>query len=188
MDLLKFKRLPKIIRFVLKDAESLNIADGAEQFEFGKVKSPMTITLILSLSCSFCAKAFLKFYSLYQKRGTDIRFRLVFNQYDPTNNIYAGVIGVLFNSFQSDYPNTFLDGLQDWYLNKKMMDNKPDTQKVVEILLNQREWCKMNNIHQTPTLVINASIVPHYYDADFLEDFVDVFTEEMAVSRALKSV
>jgi len=185
IELLKFKRLPKIVRYTLKDAEQLPYPHGAEQLEFGNLTAPYKVTLILSLSCSFCKKAFLKFYNLYQKKGDVLGFRLILNHYDTMDSKYNDVIYPLINSFNANSPESFLKGMQSWFLNKdfdEFREKGESIPKEIELLVEQRKWCEMNKIYQTPTIVVNASIVPYYYDAGFLEDFVDVLNEEMSTT------
>ncbi|WP_262696592.1 vitamin K epoxide reductase family protein [Flagellimonas aequoris] len=180
MELLKFKRFPKIMRFILKDAEQLPVPNGAEQIVFGNMEARLQITIILSFTCSFCTNSFLKFYALYLKRGNEIRFRIIFNQYDTEDPKFIHLANFLIDSYKVNSPDNFLELLKTWYLKKNMGKSiHQDSQKGKALLSQHRDWCEKNHLYQTPTIVIDNSIVPYYYSADFLEDFIDVLKEEL---------
>tara|TARA_R110002020_G_scaffold63170_1_gene168628 strand:- start:26639 stop:28183 length:1545 start_codon:yes stop_codon:yes gene_type:complete len=181
IELLKFKRLPQIIGYVLKDAQKLRLSREADQLQFGNANALHSVTLVLSLSCKYCKDAFFKLLYLYKKRGNDLAFRIVLNHYDPSIKKQNTVAAFLIETFDRKDPDLFLEKMQMWFKAQNNLRSETDGRtyaRGMEILGLHRAWCERNKIYQTPTLIIDESIIPYYYDADFLEDFLDVLSEE----------
>ena len=184
IELMKFKRSPKIVRYILKDAEIVQKPYAQSGLFFGNMESSHTITLILSLSCSFCDKAFRQFYATLQKKSESLRFQLVLNHYDVAPSKFNDVAASILQSYYEHDPITSLDELERWFDLKnpsgflKAVSSK-HLASGYEILTKQRDWCKENGIFQTPVISINESMIPYYYDASFLDDFIDVLHEEI---------
>ncbi len=184
IELLKFKRSPKIVRYILKDAETIAEPYSHSGLYFGNPDSSHTVTLIFSLTCSYCAKAFKQFFRTYHKYSKSLKFQLIFNHYDVAHSKNNDVAASIIQSHTKEMPLNVLHKLEHWFeISNPDLFFKREKKELraqgYDVLSQQREWCSKNGIFQTPVMVINESIIPHYYDAGFLDDFIDALQEEI---------
>ncbi len=178
MELLRFKRSSKTIERILAGERKIEQLEGADQLVFGNQNAATTIRLVLSTKCSFCKKAFVSFYRFYQLKATNFRFVLVLNHYDTQPSKRNDIASTLIHSYTNGGPEEFLETMHHWFLHqdedKFLIGNTIDfTDTDYDILSLQRQWCKDNELFHTPILIVNATVVPEYYDMSFLEDILE---------------
>jgi len=183
IDLLRFKRSPKTIKRALVDLRSIKHIEGADQLIFGNPEANQIIRLVLSTSCSFCKKAFEKLYDHCLSNSSEYKFQLILNHYGASSSKRNYVAAAMINFYRNNKPDEFLKMMNRWFqhrdVDKFLIENTVNVEgEDSQILLNQRNWCKKNNLFQTPILIINNKIIPDYYDASFLEDILEVMKEK----------
>ncbi|MEO0526222.1 MAG: thioredoxin domain-containing protein [Bacteroidota bacterium] len=184
IELLRFKRSPQTIERALKDTKSIKITSGASPLIFGNPDAKQVVLLVLSTTCSFCKKAFDNFYDVSKKGSSKYRFELVFNHYDTSSSARNDVTAAMIRSYYKKGPDSFLKMMDEWFehmdVDKFLRETAVDFEKKdYGILQKQREWCSKNELFHTPILIINNRIIPHEYDASFLEDILGVMQENL---------
>ncbi|MGB5818416.1 MAG: vitamin K epoxide reductase family protein, partial [Saonia sp.] len=182
IELLRFKRSPKMVKLVLSNAKRINHREGADQLIIGNRTADHTIRLVLSTSCKYCKKEFDKFYDFYKKKGEDYRFQLIFNHFKTAspdakrNQIAATMI----NAYGKKGSDEFLKLMDGWFQhqNEENFADLDFDEAQHKILLEQRVWCEKNELFHTPILIINEKIIPPDYNASFLEDMLNAMEEK----------
>lgn len=178
IELLQFKRSPETINRALVDTKELTISTGAGQLIFGNSEVAPVIVLVLSTSCGYCKKAFEKFLDLYHRNGRENSFKLVLNHYDDTASKRNDVAATMINCYRTRGADIFLKMMDDWFKHRNadqfLMEHVSEfTGEDYRILAEHREWCKKNELFHTPILIVSNKVIPHYYDATFLDDILE---------------
>ncbi|WP_422080202.1 vitamin K epoxide reductase family protein [Ulvibacterium sp.] len=178
IELLQFKRSPETINRALMDTKELTATAGAEQLIFGNPNVEPVIVLVLSTSCGFCKNAFEKFLDLYHRNGLENSFKLVLNHYDGASSKRNDVAATMIHSYRTHGADEFLKMMDDWFKHRNtdqfLREHAAEFTDVdYQILAEHREWCKKNELFYTPILIVSNKIIPHYYDATFLDDILE---------------
>lgn len=183
VDLLAFKRSAKVIKLMLGAAQTLDQPAGAPVLQFGNPEAADRILVVLSATCHYCQKAYLRFYEFYQKHRDAYRFELLFNHFDAGESDPNRVAASLLRRYRQEGPEAFLAHTRDWYQEQDLgaFRRKPgpapgDADHA--LLQEQRAWCVANELFHTPILLINDLIMPHQYDTTYLEDLMEALQEE----------
>ena len=178
-ELKKFKRNPELFLQQLKLVSAETNLERFNKIVIGNNNAPVTITLILSPSCSHCHTAYVKGLELYEKFKETLKIEIFYNL-NPHNsqNNYIKVALIILKINQLD-KNKALQAIDDWH-NKKMAlsdwlskweiesveENKDELEK-------QYEWCQENNFNYTPVRLINNQKISNEYSIDDLKYFVN---------------
>lgn len=180
IELLRFKRSPNTIARALDHTKSLTLLAGADQIVLGNPKASKTVRLVLSTTCGFCKTAFEKFRSLYAKDTKTYQFHLILNHYNTDSSPRNDVAASLIHCYRTQGVDAFLERMDAWFAHRDAERFFQDTPRQFtdadyQTLKTQRDWCKKNELFHTPILMIDAKIIPEFYDASFLEDILAVF-------------
>ncbi len=187
IELLQFKRSPETINRALVDTKELTNTAGARQLIFGNPEVAPIIVLVLSTSCGYCKNAFEKFLDLYHRNGLENSFKLVLNHYDETSSKRNDVAATMINCYRTHGADKFLKMMDGWFKHRNtdqfLMEHVSEfTDEDYQILAEHREWCKKNELFYTPILIVSNKIVPHYYDATFLDDILEAIDSDQEQS------
>ncbi|BFP43129.1 hypothetical protein FGF1_39740 [Flavobacteriaceae bacterium GF1] len=182
IDLLRFKRSSKIISLLLSNGDRITSSEGDNPLESSNRDAEHIVRLVLSTSCKYCKDAFAMFYAYYRENKGKYGFQIIFNHYEVTNSKRNAVAANLIQICRAEGFETLLQKTDDWfsrpkdsaYLEKYHGHLKDENYTV---LWAQRDWCKDNALFHTPIWLIDDYVIPEFYDASFINDFMKTVEE-----------
>jgi protein-disulfide isomerase len=130
--------------------------------------------------CGFCAESFQTYYEILNKYE-DVQINFIFSLFtnDPNNPAYK-----ILNSFLEIYyrksKEEAIEVLKEWFDSKdfnnwikKHYQIEAQNQDIEAILKKHLNWAVKNNIHQTPTTIINNYFYPNEYNIKDIFYFID---------------
>ena len=182
IELKKFKKNYSNFKRSIKDAQKIRIdsLNKNHTLFLGEKESPITITVITSLYCSFCIEAHNKTKILRNKANISIDYRFNITQSELHSSkieLYQKLISFYVEGKTEDF-ETFLEKIyQEGYLEKSLI-NKSNIKEINEIIKNHIDWNKEEKMYHTPIILINGKILPEQYEIDDLIFFIpDLLSE-----------
>ncbi|MFC7774530.1 vitamin K epoxide reductase family protein [Flavobacterium sp. GCM10027622] len=184
-ELKRFKRNFKVFQSLTKEVTSEIGLHKLKGIEFGEPNFSTNITLFVSPSCGHCHKAFKDAYELYELHPEDVYLNVLFN-INPENeeNPYKTIVESLLIRNTIDTQEA-QEALIDWHINnldielwKQKWGANNNDMLVNNDLLNQYQWCTMNNFNYTPIKIVNSKLFPNEYEISDLKYFMNDFEDE----------
>lgn len=173
----KFKYNTSIFNKMVNDEVKYALPSEDDVIVLGNREAETVITIIVNPYCAPCAKAYKNLGWI--ERRPDVKLQIVYstpnNDADRKNVVALNMMSI---AERNDDAIT-RKALMDWYeiTNKnfeKWSQLNPITveETTSSKLRRQREWVKLTQSTQTPTLFVNGRKLPEYYDAEDLKYLV----------------
>jgi uncharacterized membrane protein len=187
--LLHFKRNPTVYNLLKKPIHFKEQFHAIQAIEIGNNSNPISLTLVLSPSCSHCHKAYEEGLELIANYPDTFRLSLFFNL-NPENydNPYLKVV---FNLLQIHIGGSIaltMEALNDWHVKRFSLEKwiqKWDQGNIDESVLRelglQYNWCQENDFNYTPVKIVNESLYPQEYTISELRFFITQLEEELEI-------
>lgn len=199
-DFLKFKRNPKIFGHLLrtKRVNDLEAIPKEHRLLFGNHEADLEITGVINPLCGFCNKAFQAYGNLLEKYPEKILLNLVFSITNNPKNPDTKIASQVIEMYRED-PLQAFRALADWFENKeidswltKYNGGGAVSQQISQTIEAHVSWCKVNEIHYTPSTLIAGYIFPQEYDIQditlFMEDIETIISEPKIQPNATEAL
>ncbi len=161
---LKEQYLLMLDRFPPKDS----MPQSMDGFIWGVPNAQKSLVAILNPTCSPCAIDFLNMYNA-MSLSNSIKVHMFFTywtkeQYEKLELLVSAIL---------QNPKEVIYIIQKWYkygvYNQKQFEEKFCTKNIerksIDTLIDrQKEWCKNNNIHSTPSFMLNGHFLPRGFN------------------------
>lgn len=148
------------------------------ELQLGNPKAPLKLLAISNPMCEPCAAAHHVYVTLMEKYPGQLHLSIRFfvpleNRNDPRLLVAARLMELSAELCEEELSvavNQWYD-IRDYraWVKEWGMPHKANSEAA---LIAQKGWCLSNGLDQTPTLLLNGRVVPHYYQAADLENFV----------------
>ncbi|MFC5282410.1 thioredoxin domain-containing protein [Pedobacter alpinus] len=133
----------------------------------GNKNASLEVTMVSNSFCNPCAKAH-QFLEEWIEKGVDFKLNIVYT-FSMADDDQQKLFFIHLMQLQKEGLNIEM-ALKDWYSSdyQKLAvwkDKHPVKNKAVDklLLLEQVNWCKLNEIKGTPTFYINGNEIPNGY-------------------------
>jgi uncharacterized membrane protein len=182
IDFIKFKRNKNLFNELLSKKQLItnDIQLDYDRIFFGSTNPKLVIIAVTNPLCGFCAESFQTYYEILNKYE-DVQINFIFSLFtnDPNNPAYK-----ILNSFLEIYyrksKEEAIEVLKEWFDSKdfnnwikKHYQIEAQNQDIEAILKKHLNWAVKNNIHQTPTTIINNYFYPNEYNIKDIFYFID---------------
>ena len=187
IDYFKFKKDYTVFSSILKSEPAIDTIIGdIPEIIFGNSNSKVEIVVVTNPFCGHCKpvhniiEGILKKYSEQVK--IIIRFNInISNKTNDAFKIVSNLMHLYNNDKIEDCKLAMHDaygGLvpKDWML--KWENYTINTNKILDILKQQKDWCADNNLNFTPAILINGYQFPRVYERKDLMFFIEELGEE----------
>jgi len=175
----RFKRNLTFFNALLHSRPKIATAiDGIDEISLGNKTASLKIVFTTNPICSHCEKVYHVITEVLEKYRNDvhiiIRYRLFGHEKNRLEYILANILlSTYFNLGPEAYKKKVLELFYAKDHSKFTEENMTEM-NFSTILTRQKEWCKNNNILNTPTLIINGRLYPtDYYEFEYLHRFMD---------------
>lgn len=181
---LKFKRSENLFPRLLAQhprGESV-LLDDTLKVTFGNPQASLSFYTVSNPFCGHCTNTFEVFDQLLTTHGDQFRLHLVFSvpsdQEQPSTQIAQRII-----ELYEKRPDRAYKALSEWYAKKdvKVWQSEfgfPEGDSSFNTLLENKEWCRANNVQGTPTTFIGPYQYPPAYDIRDILFLIDDLTED----------
>ena len=135
----------------------------------GETEIPNVLTIVTSPTCPPCAKAHEELVQYFNRCYDDLKIELIFFVHPDVekDSEKTNVARRITQIYRSKGLDEALDATNAWYKNKnyEIWDKSFPVEDidVDDILKKQNEWCKLNKIQYTPTILFNGRELPKEY-------------------------
>lgn len=155
-----------------------------QRIEIGSSKSNTKILIVTNPLCKSCIELHQLMYTLLKKHGNlsvELIFSVPLNIKDPRTKIAATFLKI---------PNS-LKNIEEWFhgnqdvetfLTSKVSENENNI-LTMEELSKHKNWCTVNNVFTTPTILINSKRVPQFYHPTDIQYFVGEIANNSSFSE-----
>ena len=143
----------------------------------------INIIAVTNPLCETCFEAHETYIKLLHTYPDKIQITLRFfvpytNRQDPRTQIAERLLELYLES----NPQVFGQALEEWYSKVTIQDwlgkwKTCEQIKYNQILGEQKKWCSEQNIHSTPSILINGKHFPQFYNPSDIENFIDSIIE-----------
>ena len=173
IDSIKFKRNYDVFKYIYSSLPHINESyKNVSWLNIQESTSKMEILVIISVHCKYC-KDFIKILvELSNKYPNQFNVKLGFHcdiNHEKKINLYYQMLH-LYHSHKDRLKILELYEKNKWNLTNHFSDN--DIYSYQQILNDQYQWNKMNNINYTPTIILNSKVIPSKYDFDDIKYFL----------------
>ncbi len=184
---LKFKRSENLFPGLLAQHPrgASVLPDDTVKVAFGNPQAPLTFYTVTNPFCGHCTSTFEVFDQLLATRGDQFQLHLVFSvpsdQEQPSTQIAQRII-----ELYEKRPDRAYKALSDWYAKKKVKAwqsefGLPEGDASFKRILENKEWCRTNNVQGTPTTFIGQYMYPTAYAIQDLLFLIDDLVEDNSV-------
>ncbi len=189
-ELNKIKANENIFEAVLKTQKKVEINENVKRIVFGNPDAAFEITMVTNPYCGPCARMHQKLEALLMQYNDFLRLNIIYavGNYDADDDKRFKsfverknqAIKVLTGIYLKYGPEQSLRIYKEWYADaQKDIESFIKTYpvdiknaKVEKIISVHNQWCQMVNIEATPTLYINGSELPDWYNVEDLKYFI----------------
>ncbi len=185
ISLIRFKRNPEIFNHFFEQSDTINssvLIPG--EIILGNLNAPYQITVLTNPFCGFCKDAFKSYLKIIQSHSDDIKIILRFNGgIENLDNPSTKISARLIELYHEKGKDTFAKIYTDWFENRDIISwlkryGEPEYQNaILNILKNQEDWGKKNNLTYTPATVLNKTVYPKNYSYEDLQYFISEILE-----------
>ncbi|GGX13114.1 vitamin K epoxide reductase family protein [Aquimarina muelleri] len=182
----QFKRDEEIYTYLMNTSEKIKeTITIPNEIILGNPNATFKITSITNPMCGHCKKAFKAYTRVIRSMGDQLKIviRLSVNT-DDLDNKSTQIALKLLEIYHEQGTNKFIDAYTDWFTDKahskwlKEHGLPKNNLNDLDILKNQSEWAKANQLYYTPTSIIGNTIYPQKYGYDEFFHFISVMIEK----------
>jgi len=172
-----FKYNTDLFKKLLNEEVQYALPKEEDSLIIGNHEAEKIITMVANPYCQPCAKAHKALQ--WMDGRNDVKLQVIFSTSAKENDKKVIVASHLLAMQNTSDAITVKKAMHDWYEQKQKnyedwAQNYPAEKNITAIgqLENQREWCKLAEISDTPTLFINGRRLPRAYQIEDLKYFI----------------
>lgn len=153
------------------------------KIQFGNPHAPLKITAVSNPLCGYCATALASYQKIRETHPDQVQFQLIFHvSSGKLREVESQIIHKVIELYKEEAALGW-KALQQWFELKSL---KPwqgiygisEKTEFLDIIQEQRAWCKTHQISYTPTTIIGDHCFPIEYDIEDLSLFIDSLIEQ----------
>lgn len=166
------KMTDEVFEGLLKSNNYYEVEDSVSKIVFGDPDAEMQITVISNPHCEPCGKAHEKFDKLIDTLGGRACMRFLFINFK--SELFSNSGKFLISAYLNNDEQTAKDIYYKWFTGEKYKLHKTyehygfdmEAEEVVRLQEKHEEWCDVNKIPSTPTILINGYKLPDIYNIE----------------------
>jgi uncharacterized membrane protein/protein-disulfide isomerase len=182
---IKFKRNFNLFKAALNLSSPINVTiPDTNELVFGNKNANFNIVVVTNPMCGYCKESHKVIEKILSNKELDLKVIIRFNVRpenvdSPGTKIALKILELYHNSNEEQC----LQALSDIYgeLDSESWIKKwglTSNNDLLEILINEKEWCNLNKINFTPAILINGKQYPKEYGRMDLFYFLEELIEE----------
>ncbi len=185
IDYYKFKRSFNLFQTLLHKQKIIDTTiSTTSEIVFGNKQANLQLTIITNPFCGHCKGVHTLIEDILKTHYDLVRITVRFNI--NTNDIESDIVKItsrLLEIYDKKGADSCLKAMHEIYKKQnvsgwlKKWGECYESQQYIEILKNEKSWCKAANINFTPEILINGRLFPKEYDRRDLLFFIEDLSE-----------